>query len=217
MLCSKCGDPVRPVVAVDIDGTLGNYHGHFWDFARGWLGVPVPDPTDTYRGEQPYRQWFMQAYDVDRTTWNTIKLAYRQGGQKRTMPLYPGAHVFTDKVRRRAELWLTTTRPHARYDRIDPDTVEWLDRNHIWYDALLFDEDKVRQLANAVDRERVVAVLDDELTVLEDVRDAGLGVPILRRTLYNQAVHWTGWQATDLSGAWVEVERLLDKWVKKYE
>src|SRR3982751_2258029 len=131
MLCSQCSKPINPVVAIDIDGTLGDYHGHFWKFARTWLGVPLDDPTDVYRGGDPYSQWFCDTYGVDVATFRTIKLAYRQGGMKRSMPVNEHAQGMMYSLAKMAEVWVTTTRPHDRYDRIDPDTVEWLRRNDI--------------------------------------------------------------------------------------
>jgi hypothetical protein len=91
-----------------------------------------------------------------------------------------------------AEVWLTTTRPHERYDRIDPDTVEWTRRNRIEFDGLLFGHDKLAALADRLDPRRVVAVLDDLPWVLCQVEELGLGVPVLRRTRWNRAAAWEG-------------------------
>lgn len=191
MLCSRCSEPIKPVVAVDIDGTLGDYHGHFWEFAHSWLGAEV-DVVEPYRGEQPYREWFCSTYDVDITTFRSIKLAYRQGGLKRTMPVYPGARAFLWAIESAgAELWLTTTRPHDRYDRIDPDTREWIRRHSLPFDGLLFSQGKIAELAERVDPTRVVAVVDDLVENLElATNEFGAGATILRRTRYNQAVRW---------------------------
>lgn len=209
MLCSQCSMPINPVVAIDIDGTLGDYHGHFWKFARTWLGVPLDDPTDVYRGGDPYRQWFCETYGVDVTTFRTIKLAYRQGGMKRSMPVNEHAQGMMYSLAKMAEVWVTTTRPHDRYDRIDPDTVEWLRRHGIPYDGLLFDEDKIRELYRRVDAERVVAVLDDEPAVLWEVVQ---GVPILLRTDYNVETEWDGAYARSLPEAWRLITGHLQHW-----
>lgn len=209
MLCSECSKPIVPVLAVDIDGTLGDYHGHFWDFAREWLGVPVPDPADVYRGGGPYGQWFCETYGVDITTFRTIKLAYRQGGLKRTMPVDEHAQGMMYSLAKMAEVWVTTTRPWERYDRVDPDTVEWLRRNSITHDGLLFNEYKIRELYQRVDPQRVVAVLDDEPSVLWEVVQ---GVPILLRTQYNVEAEWDGVVATSLPEAWRLMTEYLQTW-----
>jgi hypothetical protein len=105
VLCSNCGRDVKPVVALDIDGTLADYHGDFEAFAARWLGRPPSGVL--YRGHCEYWEWFTAVFDVDRTTFRAIKLAYRQGGGKRTMPLYNKARELAFYVRERgAELWL---------------------------------------------------------------------------------------------------------------
>ena len=156
MLCTRCGELVRPVVAIDLDGTLGEYHEHFVDFAEGYLGYELPH----HWPGQP-ADW-EQYLGLDRRTYRDIKLAYRQGGMKRVMPVYQYATELCVAVRGAgAELWITTTRPYNRLDSVDPDTQSWLERHSIAYDHLLYDDNKYQRLAELVDAERVVMVLDD--------------------------------------------------------
>ena len=77
MKCSSCSAPVAPVVAIDIDGTLGDYHQHFIEFAEQWLGVSkfAGDRIAVwklYDGLGPFRDWFTSAYAVDVTTFRSI-------------------------------------------------------------------------------------------------------------------------------------------------
>jgi hypothetical protein len=160
VLCTKCSSGISPVVAVDLDGTLGNYHEHFRWFASEYLDRY--GPQEAYDGSLPYREWFCQGWAVDETTFREIKLAYRQGAQKRTMPLLPGAKRFMRWLTGNAEVWITTTRPYLKLDGVDRDTRNWLSRNGIVYDHMIYDEDKYGILASQVDAERVCGVLDDE-------------------------------------------------------
>jgi hypothetical protein len=122
-------------------------------------------------------------------TFRDIKLAYRSGAQKRTMPVYAGASGLVAATREVAEVYITTTRPYMRLDNIDPDTRAWLDRHNITYDALLYDEEKCRRLARIVDSERVVAVLDDLAEHYDRAADLfGADVPLLRRTRWNRDI-----------------------------
>lgn len=148
---------MKPVVALDIDGTLGDYHGHFTRFAQEWTGRELPNPADINPG-QP----FWKHLGMSNTTYRQCKLAYRQGGLKRSMPVYEGAAELSRKIRRGgAQVWICTTRPYLRLDNIDPDTRHWLRRNGIQYDGVLFGHDKYRQLSKLVDPVDVVMVLDD--------------------------------------------------------
>jgi hypothetical protein len=208
MLCSRCSGPVAPVVALDIDGTLADYHSHLLRFANRWTGYVPEGPV--YNGSEPFHEWFTRTYGVDRSTFRAIKLAFRQGGMKRFMPVYYGARDLTIALQDNgAEVWLTTTRPHQRFDRVDPDTREWVLRNELEMDGLLFGENKMSELAERIDPERVVGVLDDLPGVLDDVRRLGLGQPLFREQMYNVGARWTGprvptlWEARDVLNRWV--------------
>lgn len=171
MICSRCSEIVKPVVAVDIDGTLGDYHGALVEFASKYLGHPIRPMVfeQIYGGHYPLRAWFCSEFDISVETFRAIKLAYRQGANKRFMPIFTGAQALCWSIRDAgAELWVTTTRPFLSLDNIVPDTVEWLRRHEIEYDGMLFDDDKYRILAERVDPRRVVAVFDD----LEEMVDA---------------------------------------------
>jgi len=178
MQCSKCRRPVKPVVALDIDGTLANYHRHFLCFAQEWLGTYI---SKSYTGKVS----LAEHCGIDKRTYRECKLAYRQGGLKRSMPVFEGASSIPYALREAgAEVWLTTTRPYLRMDNIDPDTREWCRRQGIEFDGLLYDEDKYARLVEIVGAERIVAVLDDEPQNL--FRSSALGIfSVWMRTQYN--------------------------------
>ena len=218
MRCSDCSLPVRPVVAIDIDGTLGDYHGHFLRFAENWLGRQRS--TDTwwpYDGGESFSDWFIATYRTDITTFRKIKLAYRQGGMKRTMPIFNGAADLVGEMRERgAEVWLTTTRPWERFDRVDPDTREWLRRHGIEFDGLLFHEDKLAELADRIDPSRVVAVLDDQVEELRAARALGW-TGILAESPFNRGVLWSGARASGPLVAARIIDKLITYWEAEHE
>jgi hypothetical protein len=190
VLCSNCSEPVNPIVCVDVDGTMGDYHGHFLNFAWDYLGRT--HGGDEYDGSIAFSRYCMDAFGIDLATYRQVKLAYRQGGMKRTMPIFDGAHALCWAIRDAgAELWITTTRPYLSLDNIVPDTVEWCRRHEIKYDGMLFDENKYGEFAKRVETERVVAVLDD-LPEMYDVAAMtmyyGHDVPILVTGRYNRAI-----------------------------
>lgn len=210
-LCTHCTSQIHPVVAVDIDGTLGDYHRHFMLFAAEWLGLP----------STVVKQW---QYDFDgigklaRTlgitdeTYRTIKLAYRQGGMKRSMPLLPGAGTFMDWLYEEGvEIWVTTTRPYMRLDNIDPDTREWLRRNGIRFNHLMYDEHKYQRLAQLVDPSRIVAVLEDQADMYDEAIGAGLPA-LLVQGQYNRAVQREFSVADLVVDGIATVQQLLEDW-----
>lgn len=191
MRCSRCSGVIKPIVAIDIDGTLGDYHGHFLRFAAEWTGKDIEallyGSLKMYGGDMPFREYCKVLFDIDDATYRQIKLAYRQGGMKRSMPILTGARALCWAVRDAgAELWITTTRPYLSLDNIVPDTVEWLRRYEIEYDHMLFDADKYEVLASRVDSGRVVAILDDLPEMINAAADhIGSHVPILVSGKFN--------------------------------
>lgn len=171
----------KPVVGLDIDGTMGDYHGHFTRFAEQWLGREMPDPSLNTQGVPLYK-WL----GMSKSTYRQCKLAYRQGGMKRSMPCYDGASELTRAVRKAgAEVWITTTRPYLRLDNIDPDTRHWLRRNGIQHDGVLYGEHKYRDLKKYLG-DRVLFVVDDLPEMVEQARAVGLDA-LLRTQPYNCA------------------------------
>lgn len=205
----------KPVVALDIDGTLGDYHRHFLQFAEGWLGKTFPSPRRPNPGLPLWE--FM---GIEPKDYRDCKLAYRQGGLKRTMPAYGGAAGLTDLIRHAgAEVWLCTTRPYLRLDNIDPDTREWTRRNHIQYDAVIFDTldgkgTKYRELARQADG-RVCAVLDDLPEMIVEAWDVlslpPTNVPTLRSQPYNLHFDWPR-RVDNLEQAWCGIKADIEQW-----
>lgn len=204
------GSLLRPVVALDVDGTLAQWHQEFLMFAARWL----------CRGDEYEPNWFSYAggpfyrhMRVSKATYRTIKLAFRQSGLKRAVEPYEGARELAHAVRAAgAEVWVCTTRPYLRLDNIDPDTRFWLQHNRIAYDGVLFGDSKYRDLARLVGSHRVVAVLDDLPEQAKKAADTGLPTYMVER-LHNQYhdVEFYGAVVTLESAAKVFVDN-INKW-----
>lgn len=186
---------IKPVVALDIDGTLGDYHAHFLRFAAEWYGRPMPAAGDINPGLPLHK--FMR---TSKATYRQCKLAYRQGGLERSMPAYDGAAELTRSIRKAgAELWLCTTRPYLKMDTQSPNTVHWLRRNKIQYDHMLSGPHKYHDLVKSVGAERIVAVLDDLPEMIEIANGLGLWT-MIRDQPYNRHLNWH-YRAHDLAEA----------------
>lgn len=207
---------LKPVVALDLDGTLGDYHGHFLKFAEGWFGQSFPDPQEFNPG---LKLW--EHMKVDVAEYRKCKLAYRQGGMKRTMPIYPYASELTKTIRARStEVWICTSRPYERLDNIDPDTRECLRRNGIEYDHILYGPEKYAELAAQVGRHRVAAVVDDLPEMIEAAADARLWKRFLRDQPYNRHLP-DGWKVTERIHSIQElvpaISHCIDDWYRRAE
>lgn len=160
-----------PVVAIDIDGTMGAYHAHFTKFAEAWTGKKMPSVSEPTGGVP-----FHKHLGISKQTYRKVKLAYRQGGMKRSMPVYPEVGDLTRMIRSKGvQVWICSTRPYLSLDNIEPDTRHWLrERAKAQFDNALFGEHKYRDLVKAVGAERVVCVFDDLPEMINQACDLGL-------------------------------------------
>lgn len=165
--------PSAPLVALDLDGTLGDYHRHFEQFARMWAGRDVvwdPEVVGPF-----YKQLGMS-----KAVYRQCKLAYRMGGMKRSIPVFKGAAEMVRAIRGAGVgVAACTTRPYLAMSTIDLDTQHWLRRNGIKVDHILYGEHKYRDLVKSVGKDRVVCALDDDLSQIGVANR--LGVPTIMR------------------------------------
>lgn len=200
---------IKPVVALDLDGTLGDYHGHFLRFAADWYGREMPDPTEINPGLPLHK--FMR---TSKATYRQCKLAYRQGGLERSMPVYDGANELCRSIRQAgAELWLCTTRPYLKHDTQSPNTIHWLRRNGIQYDYMLSGPHKYRDLAKQVGTKRLVCVMDDLPEMIVQATSLGMD-GVIRDQPYNKHFSWH-LRAMDMYDAQEGIMRLLKIWRDK--
>lgn len=153
---------MKPVVALDIDGTLVDYHSHFIAFARQYFPLRERAEGWCYDARLPFHKFL----GVSKEKYRQCKMAYRRGEQKRSVPLlplpYPQADDLTRQVRSwGCDIWLCTTRPYLAYDAIDSATRHNLKRNGVHYNGIIWGERKYHELVRTVGRGRVVGVLDD--------------------------------------------------------
>lgn len=157
-----------PIVALDLDGTLGDYHEHFRRFAEMWTGREVVwDPG--IHGS------FATQLGMSKATYRKCKLAYRMGGMKRSMPVFDGAKELTQAIRRRGAMVVAcTTRPYLQMTTIDGDTQHWIRRNGLQVDGILYGEHKYRDLVKSVGKERVICALEDDLSQIKVANSLGI-------------------------------------------
>ena len=168
MLCDHCGGKVTPVFVCDIDGTIADYYSHFLKFLSGYWHKPFPDNWDGTGNWEDY-------LGLSQDRYRQAKLAYRQGGMKRNLPLYASALWFIDEVEKMGvDIWFATARPSQSLSNIDPDTQFWISSCGWNVKGLIFGEDKYHQLLGCVDKDRIIGVLDDLGENLQVAHNLGL-------------------------------------------
>jgi len=144
----------EPCVLVDVDGVLSDYPRcfHAWVVDNGFdARLTVSDLL--------YRE--------------NVKKAYRESGAKANQPVLPGAHDLLDAIwEEKAKIILLTMRPYAQHYRIYPDTLLWLKKNGLQYDAILWAKDKgLDALKNFT---RILLAIDDDDSNLHLYKKAGI-------------------------------------------
>ena len=205
----------RPIVALDIDGTMGDYHAHFLWFAEQWLGRKMPHPEKVNPGMR--LSTFM---GIPHHVYRECKLAYRQGGLKRFMPCYPYASELTQNIHAAgADVWICTSRPYLRLDSIDPDTREWLQRNGIEYDAVIWEglsgTSKWDDLVDQVGLSRIVAAIDDLPEMTEEAERLNIPNIYVRDQPYNREPHVRGDRIESLLDLWLCLENDIIVWKER--
>jgi hypothetical protein len=207
--------PLAPVLALDIDGTLGDYHSHFIWFLENvyWPGSYFSlSWSDSIYGE------FSEALHLEKPEYRAAKLAYRLGGMKRCLPLFRSDQNWgslRDTIQRiRAsgiQIWICTQRPWLALTSVDPDTQFWLDANVGKVDGLIYGENKYADLVDIVGRDRVLGVVDDLPECLEEAKGLGLRI----------ACRWGGHNNHWINGAGagtltftriVELPSIVERW-----
>lgn len=205
---------MKPVVGLDIDGTLLNYHWHFIAFANAYFGIDV-DFT-AYDARLPLWKYL----GVSRSSYRKCKLAYRRGELKRSLPPlplpFPQAGDLTREVRRwGVDIWLCTTRPYLAHSEVDDATRHNLRRNGVQYQGIIWGEHKYRELVRTVGVRRVAAVLDDLPDMCGQAHALGLPVGFALR-LHNEGQYatlgekWPPLRTHEETVTWLRQQ--LDKW-----
>lgn len=202
--------PSAPLVALDLDGTLGDYHRHFERFAQMWTGREIVwDPEIVGP--------FYKQLGMSKAVYRQCKLAYRMGGMKRSIPVFDGAADMVRAIRGAGVgVAACTTRPYLAMSTIDLDTQHWLRRNGIKVDHILYGEHKYRDLVKSVGRSRVVCALDDDLSQLSVAQNIGV-TPILRRNEANKGYEQElgRWFVSDLHQAQEVILHLIEQHKKR--
>jgi FMN phosphatase YigB (HAD superfamily) len=182
----------RPVFALDIDGTLLDYHSHFLRFAAGYFGTWDPDDPSYY--DYDARIPLHKYLRVGKQSYRQCKLAYRRGELKRSLPLlsdpYPQADELTRLLRRwGCDVWLCTTRPYLSHDEVDDATRHNLRRRGVVYQGIIWGEHKYRELVRVVGKQRIVGVLDDLPEMCTQASNLGLRTAFALRP-HNRSQWW---------------------------
>lgn len=153
------------VIAIDIDGVLGQYPYWFIKFVNDSLNedfATLKELNETLGTEM----------------YEDMKDKYRQSGIKSKMPTNDGASTVTNYLKVLGfKIVIITSRPYEKYSRIYPDTLEFLKYNNIYFDAILWDKEK--HLTIIKEFPNLVALVEDNYDNARAVAKEGYKVLLM--------------------------------------
>ena len=112
------------ILFFDIDGVLNNYPNYYLEWVYNKTGIKYKDMDDIKN-------------KLDIKQYENIKEKYRLSGAKRKEPINKDAVYVLKKLHDKNEkIVLYTARPVSRYKRIYSDTLAWLIKNKVVFDAI---------------------------------------------------------------------------------
>lgn len=159
----------HPCCIIDIDGVLADYPKFYYEWC-----------IKNFYPEHSLQEFALLYRDMPLLSREELKKKYRQSGAKRDVTLVPGAKELLDCVRRRSALKiiLMTNRPYADHYRIYPDTLEWLAKNELQFDGIIWSRDKgVDALKNF---KNTMWAVDDNPENVRRLREAKITTAMIR-------------------------------------
>ena len=165
----------RPLWVVDIDNVLCDYTTGFCE----WLAHRAPLFAPKTREVLARRAWVSRCDDLgmSEAEWQGFKHEFRSNGQKRRLPLMPGAKEFLHRLQGAGYgIVLLTSRPIDRYPNIYGDTLYWLYHNSLPHDWVWWATDKGERVIESGITKQIHGVVDDDPRYVTQF--ARLGLPV---------------------------------------
>jgi len=118
----------KEVILFDIDGVLNNYPDCYLDWLRDRKGIDFKTMEELKS-------------KIDLKTYEQLKQEYRLSGEKRKQPVNKNTVKLMKKLKKQNEtIILFTNRPVTKYKIIFSDTLAWLKKNKIPFDAIYWSD-----------------------------------------------------------------------------
>lgn len=188
---------IRPCFAVDIDNVLGRAEQEVQRLFHELTGTSWPRGLYGSAGG-------LDTSQLERELIEEIFSRFHEESIPR-LPLFPGAKQALAVIHRRYRIIIVTARrPHSR-----PQTLQWLEKHGIPFDALYHTEEKTEI------PESITAAIDDHPHHIEGYRTLGMQVFVMdqpwnRMIEHSDVIRVKGWDALL---QWLHV-RQVDHWPK---
>jgi len=173
--------PNDKVCALDLDGVLAKYPENWINFLNQKRGLTAPIPIRL----EDFQFISAPLPEIPRRKYYEWKHEFReQGFESLYVDPMEEASEFTKKVKDLGyNIIILSARPYKEYKRIMPDTIEWLRKHNILYDAVYWDSEKHVRILRDVPF--LTFIVEDNPNIANEVASLGYSVYLLSRP-YNK-------------------------------
>jgi uncharacterized HAD superfamily protein len=166
-------------ICVDIDGVLCNLSSTWLEFLEGVCSEGIDrEVVDALDMSEFLLPDFKSAY-------SDLKRMFRESGIKANAIVHDGAGEFLRSLAGKYQIVLVSARPVYTYRRMYADTIEWLEKNDLLFDALVFEENKREWVLKH--QNKVLFCIEDNPQQAESLANVGVKVCLVNHR-YNQDV-----------------------------
>ena len=133
----------KPLIIIDIDGVLSDYPKTFLQTSQF---NTIPD---------------FKRHDI--SLYNKFKEEYRTSGIKRNLDVRDGSYEFIKFFKEKSYIVLFTSRPYCLYYNIYGDTIEWLKNKEIYYDFIIWNNNKYKYILDNLSDNEILFCVDDSI------------------------------------------------------
>ena len=151
-------DKYNKIALIDIDGVLADFPNYF-----------------IQKFNIKYKTNYHEYNDIPLEKRNIYKEYYRISGEKANIPLCDNAKNLIDELKRQHYIViLFTNRPIHLYKNIAYDTTEWITKNNLYCDTILFAEDKMLDVIKRFKIDNIKLYIEDNIENANHINNLGI-------------------------------------------
>ncbi len=151
----------KKIAIIDIDGILASWPKTFINFVN-------EKTNNNFKSYKDLRN------NLERLLMFNLKEQYRLSGIKKEMDVLFDATKFTKFLKKENySIIIVTARPYEKYFRIYSDTLNWLNKNNILYDAIIWKQEKEKYIIEHFKKENVAFCIDDDIDNINKLTTSG--------------------------------------------
>ena len=162
------------ICCFDIDGVLMDCYPKCWiEYVNEQLNIDFEDLNEMKKG-------------ISYETYRNLKEHYRLSGIKETFPANIEASTITKILKEKGyKIIIMTARPAYKYPTLYAQTVNWLNKNNIIYDSIIFEE-KNKHAKIMSEFHNIKFMVEDNSYVANQISKWGYKVFLLKNEYNNK-------------------------------